>query len=248
MLAGALFLTACSHNSSLPPFTASGFAEDQGAVRIWRKDSGDNVHLLAVFSPWRSGDTTTREYRWQGDNLTLININVYSKPPVNIRARFDDRGDLSFMQRESDGEKQQLSNDQIDLYRYRADQIRQISDALRQGRVVLRQGRWHAMEQTVTTCEGQTIKPDLDSQAIAHIERRQSRSSVDVSVAWLERPKVRNYCWWQTLISVAGNPTRKRSDLPVAHTHMTATTAAAVTHSGTARNTRFSHRNISFHP
>ena len=42
------------------------------------------------------------------------------------------------------------------------------------------------MEQTVTTCEGQTIKPDLDSQAIAHIERRQSRSSVDVSVAWLK--------------------------------------------------------------
>ena len=125
--------------------------------------------------------------------------------PVNIRARFDDRGDLSFMQRESDGEKQQLSNDQIDLYRYRADQIRQISDALRQGRVVLRQGRWHAMEQTVTTCEGQTIKPDLDSQAIAHIERRQSRSSVDVSVAWLEAPEgsqlllVANsdFCRWQ---------------------------------------------------
>nr|MCX3324533.1 DUF1481 domain-containing protein [Bacillus paranthracis] len=121
----------------------------------------------------------------QGDNPTLTNINVYSKPPVITRARFDDRGDLSFMQRESDGEMQQLPNDQIDLYRYRADQIRQISDALRQGRVVLRQGRWHAMEQTVTTCEGQTIKPDLDSQAIAHIERRQRRSSVDVSVAWL---------------------------------------------------------------
>ncbi len=104
------------------------------------------MHLLAVFSPWRSGDTTTREYRWQGDNLTLININVYSKPPVNIRARFDDRGDLSFMQRESDGEKQQLSNDQIDLYRYRADQIRQISDALRQGESCCARGagmRWN---------------------------------------------------------------------------------------------------------
>ncbi|XPE24806.1 hypothetical protein ACNKHM_10490 [Shigella sonnei] len=37
MLAGALFLTACSHNSSLPPFTASGFAEDQGAVRIGKR-------------------------------------------------------------------------------------------------------------------------------------------------------------------------------------------------------------------
>ena len=91
------------------------------------------------------------------------------------------------------------------IFLRRADQIRQISDALRQGRVVLRQGRWHAMEQTVTTCEGQTIKPDLDSQAIAHIERRQSRSSVDVSVAWLEAPEgsqlllVANsdFCRWQ---------------------------------------------------
>lgn len=115
---------------------------------------------------------------------------------------------------------------------------------------MLRQGRWHAMEQTVTTCEGQTIKPDLDSQAIAHIERRQSRSSVDVSVAWLEAPEgsqlllVANsdFCRWQ--------PNEKRSDLPVAHTHMTATTAAAVAHahSDSARNTRFSHRDISFHP
>lgn len=76
---------------------------------------------------------------------------------MNIRARFDDRGDLSFMQRESDGEKQQLSNDQIDLYRYRADQIRQISDALRQGRVVLRQGRWHAMEQTRPPVKGKPL-------------------------------------------------------------------------------------------
>ncbi|STH38212.1 membrane protein [Escherichia coli] len=140
MLAGALFLTACSHNSSLPPFTASGFAEDQGAVRIWRKDSGDNVHLLAVFSPWRSGDTTTREYRWQGDNLTLININVYSKPPVNIRARFDDRGDLSFMQRESDGKSSSFLTTKSIYTVIVADQIRQISDALRQGRVVAAPG------------------------------------------------------------------------------------------------------------
>lgn len=35
------------------------------------------------------------------------------------------------MQREVGGQKQQLSNDQIALYRYRAEQIRQTSDALR---------------------------------------------------------------------------------------------------------------------
>lgn len=204
-LAGVLLLTACSHNDSLPPFTASGFADNQGAVRIWRKDAADGVHLLSVFSPWRNGSTTTSEYRWQGESLSLIELNIYDKPPEHIRVRFDDRGDLSFMQREVDGQKQQLSNDQIDLYRYRAEQIRQTSDALREGRVVLRQGRWHAAERTVTTCEGETIKPDLDARAMSHIERRQSRSTADVSVAWLEAPEgsqlllVANsdFCHWQ---------------------------------------------------
>ncbi|AMG95149.1 MULTISPECIES: DUF1481 domain-containing protein [Citrobacter] len=204
-LAGVLLLTACSHNASLPPFTASGFADNQGAVRIWRKDASDGVHMLSVFSPWRNGSTTTSEYRWQGDSLSLIELNIYGEPPEHIRVRFDDRGELSFMQREVDGHKQQLSNDQIELYRYRAEQIRQTSDALRQGRVVLRQGRWHAAERTVTTCEGETIKPDLDAWAMGHIERRQSRSSVDVSVAWLEAPEgsqlllVANsdFCHWQ---------------------------------------------------
>ncbi len=81
-------------------------------MRIWRKDSGDEVHLLAAFSPWRHGDTSTSEYRWQGDQLALIELNVYGKPPEHIRARFDAQGDLSFMQREVDGQKQQLSSDQ----------------------------------------------------------------------------------------------------------------------------------------
>ncbi|MGK3575442.1 DUF1481 domain-containing protein, partial [Escherichia coli] len=67
--------------------------------------------------------------------------------------------------------------------------------------------RWHERCNTrsKTTTGGLTIKPDLDSQAIAHIERRQSRSSVDVSVAWLEAPEgsqlllVANsdFCRWQ---------------------------------------------------
>ena len=203
-LAGVLLLTACSHNSALPPFTASGYADTQGAVRIWRKDSGGETHLLAVLSPWRSGNTSTSEYRWQNDKLQLIELNVYSKPAEHIRARFDRNGELSFMQREVDGQKQQLSSDQVALYRYRAEQIRQTSDALRLGNVVLRQGRWHA-DRTVTTCEGETVKPDFDARALAHIDRRQSRSAAEVSIAWLEAPEGsqlllvanQDYCHWQ---------------------------------------------------
>jgi len=204
VLAGIFVLTACSHDSSLPPFTASGYADDQGAVRVWRKDSDDEVHLLSAFSPWHSGSTTTSEYRWQGDTLVWIDINIYSKVPEHVRVRFDDHGELSFMQHETGGLKQQLSTDQIELYRYRAAQIRQTSDALRQGRVVLHQGRWH-VDGSVTTCEGQTLKPDLDSWATEHIARRQSHSSMAVSVAWLEAPEgsqlllVANedFCTWQ---------------------------------------------------
>lgn len=52
---------------------------------------------------------------------------------------------------------------------------------------------------------GETLKPDLDSWAISHIERRQNHSSVEVSVAWLEAPEgsqlllVANsdFCHWQ---------------------------------------------------
>ncbi|WLI76835.1 DUF1481 domain-containing protein [Kosakonia sp. H02] len=203
-LAGVLLLTACSHDPSLPPFTASGFAGDQGAVRIWRKDSGGEIHLLSAFSPWHHGDTSLGEYRWQGDALTLIELNIYGKSPEHIRVRFDDRGELSFMQREVNGHKQQLSSDQIALYRYRAEQIRQTSDALRQGRVVLRQGRWQA-NNTVQTCEGQTVTPELDTWALDHIAQRQRHSSLAVSVAWLEAPDgaqlllVANedFCHWQ---------------------------------------------------
>ncbi|MDT3410298.1 UNVERIFIED_ORG: hypothetical protein QE398_000667 [Atlantibacter sp. SORGH_AS 304] len=204
LLVGALLLAACSHDSSLPPFTASGFAGDQGAIRIWRKDSGGETHLLSAFSPWHRGNTSLAEYRWQGDALTLIELNIYANPPEHIRVRFDDRGELSFMQREVNGQKQQLSSDQIALYRYRAEQIRQTSDALRQGRVVLRQGRWQA-NNTVQTCEGQIVKPELDTWALNHIAQRQSRSSLAVSVAWLEAPEgaqlllVANedFCHWQ---------------------------------------------------
>ncbi|MGU0159966.1 DUF1481 domain-containing protein [Escherichia coli] len=62
---------------------------------------------------------------------------------MNIRARFDDCGDSSFMQRESDG-KQQLSNDQIDLYRYRADHSPD-ERCLTLGESRAAPGRWHAM-------------------------------------------------------------------------------------------------------
>lgn len=203
-LAGVLALTACSSNK-LPPFTATGYVADQGVVRIWRKDNADeSTHILTAFSPWQHGATTTGEYRWQGDKLTFIELNIQGKQPEHVKVRFDDHGELSFMQREVNSQKQQLSNDQVALYQFNANRIRETSEALRIGHVVLRQGRWH-QNGTVTTCEGETLSPKLDSASLSHIARRQSNSSLDVSIAWLEAPEGsqlllvanQNFCSWQ---------------------------------------------------
>ena len=205
VLAGVLLLSACSSQQKLPPFTASGYVADQGAVRIWRKDSSDDdTHILAVFSPWREGATTLGEYRWYNDQLTFMELNIADKNPEQVKIRFASNGELSFMQREVNMQKQQLSEDQIALYHYRARQIKEVSEALRVGHVVLHQGRWNGND-TVTNCEGVVMPVKLDNESLSIIERRQGSSAVKVSVAWLEAPEGtqlllvanENFCTWQ---------------------------------------------------
>ncbi|SUW65843.1 Protein of uncharacterised function (DUF1481) [Buttiauxella agrestis] len=206
VLTGTVLLMACSSQPPLPPFTASGYIADKGVVRIWRKDNSDDhsIHMLAVLSPIQKGATTTSDYRWLGEKLMSIETTIQSEPSEHIKVRFDENGELSFMQREVNGQKQQLSNDQIALYQYQASRTKATSEALRIGRVVLRQGRWHD-DGTVTTCEGETIKPKLDSVSLSHIANRQRHSSMEVSVAWLEAPEGsqlllvanQDYCSWQ---------------------------------------------------
>lgn len=205
MLAGTLLLSACSSQQKLPPFTASGYVADQGAVRIWRKDSSEeNIHILAVFSPWRAGVTTIGEYRWHNDQLTFLELNIADTPPEQVKLRFASTGELSFMQREVNKQKQQLSEDQIALYHYRARQIKETSEALRVGHVVLYQGSWNGND-TVTTCEGAVVPVKLDNESLGVIEQRQGNSVAPVNIAWLEAPEgsqlllVANesFCTWQ---------------------------------------------------
>lgn len=200
-----LVLSACSHQDNLPTFTSTGYLADRGAVRIWRKEtSGGNTHIMAAFSPLSADDTTIGDYRWHDDQLTLLELNIAGKAPQQIKIRFAENGELSFMQREVNGQKQQLSEDQIALYLYRARQIKEVSDALRIGHVVLYQGRWQG-NNLITTCEGASVVSPLDTAAVRFIERRQSSTSVPVSLAWLEAPEgtqlllVANedFCTWQ---------------------------------------------------
>ncbi|ELQ6135518.1 DUF1481 domain-containing protein [Cronobacter dublinensis] len=204
-LTGALLLSACRSTPDIPPFTASGYLADDGVVRLWRKDNNDgSVHLLAAFSPWSGDNTSVSDYRWQNDTLASVDYRLQSKQPEQVKVRFDDHGGLSFMQLEVNGQKQQLSSDQIALWQYRAAQMRNTSDALRAGRVVLRQGRWNP-DGTITTCEGQIVQPEFDRRAQERLSERQRHAKARVSAAWLEAPEgtqlllVANedFCAWQ---------------------------------------------------
>lgn len=184
-LAGSLLLGCSHHTNTLPSFTASGYVDDGGAVRIWRKDTDDGaVHLLSVFSPWHGDATTINEYRWQGDQLTSMVLKTQGSQSQTVTVRFDANGGLSFMQRETAGQKQQLSNDQIALYQYNASRIRHTSDALRAGKVTLHQGYWNP-DESVTTCGGESLHPAFDRFFLRYIQDRQRHAVKPVSVAWL---------------------------------------------------------------
>ncbi|QCT22623.1 DUF1481 domain-containing protein [Jejubacter calystegiae] len=203
-LSALLLLTACSA-SAPPPFTASGYVDNDGVVRIWRKDDANgDIHLFTAFSPWSHDKTATSEYRWHGDKLTSIERSLFGETPERVKIRFDARGGLSFMQHDVEGHKQQLSEEKIALYRYYARQVRDTSDALRSGRVVLLQGRWQP-DGTVINCEGQRLTPTFSDAERRHIWQRQHHSSLAVSLAWLEAPggtqlllvANEDYCHWQ---------------------------------------------------
>lgn len=204
-LAALLLLSACSSQQPLPPFTASGYLADEGAVRIWRKENSDgDTHILAAFNPWNDGATTISEYRWHGDQLTFLELNIATQDPEQVKIRFADNGELSFMQREVNSQKQQLSEDQIALYLYRARQLKDVSEALRVGHVVLHQGHWHS-DNRVTTCEGMLMTPKIDSESLRFVERQEGGTATKVNVAWLEAPEGtqlllvthQDFCTWQ---------------------------------------------------
>ncbi|QBX69325.1 DUF1481 domain-containing protein [Serratia quinivorans] len=198
-------LSACSSHSDLPSFSASGYVADQGVMRLWRKD--DERHrplvLMSVYSPYRGPGTVTTLYEYQDGKLRQIKRTDADGDQDSIQLRFADDGGVSFMQRQLATRREQLTADEIALYQYQARRVLELSNALRAGKVKLLQGRWQ--QGVVQTCDGQTLKPDLDSSAEAWIARRARNSSQPVNIAWLDAPEGRelllvandDFCRWE---------------------------------------------------
>ncbi|URQ60545.1 DUF1481 domain-containing protein [Pantoea alhagi] len=182
-----LLLAGCSSQPSLPDFTASGYLADRGAVRIWRKNHQDSVHMLTVFKPFQEGATVFTRYGWQDGNLISIERHLKDARPDDVTLRFDGDGSLSFMQRQLAGRREAVSEQAVELYKFDAQRMLKISDALLAGRVLLKQGRWQGND-TLQTCQGEQVKPTLDESEWRRIEQVQHQTGAKVSVAWLEAP------------------------------------------------------------
>ncbi|HHQ6604274.1 TPA: DUF1481 domain-containing protein [Serratia fonticola] len=200
-------LSACSFRSAPPTFTASGFVADQGVMRVWRMDDGQQrpVALLSVYSPYRGPGTVTTLYEYQRGVLYQIKRTDADADGDrdSIQLRFTANGTVSFMQRQLATQRQKLSNDEVVLYQYQARRILELSDALNAGRVRLLQGHWQ--QGAVKLCNGEVVKPGLDQQAEEWIMRRAANSSQPVNVAWLDGPEGRelllvannDFCSWE---------------------------------------------------
>ncbi|QDX28590.1 DUF1481 domain-containing protein [Dickeya poaceiphila] len=201
------WLTACSSHPSAPAVYASGYLDDRGVVRLWRKDDVQQhlTTLVTVFSPLQGKESRTTRYRFQQGGLREVRQTASSSSQGEVRLRFDQAGTVSYMQRQLPDRRESLSEDEIALYQYDARRLLALSDSLRAGKVSLIQGRWSAGQ--VTTCDGKTVRPDLDRASLAMIAQQAERAAGPLSIAWLVSPEgtqllqvaEADFCRWEPM-------------------------------------------------
>ncbi|RPD93279.1 DUF1481 domain-containing protein [Candidatus Pantoea deserta] len=182
-----LLLSGCSSTPDIPPFTASGYLADRGAVRIWRKNSGHaSVHLRTLYTPFNGDASETTDYLWQEEKLISVERHVGGNQPNDVTLRFDQDGSLSFMQRQLAGRREAVDADTIELYKFDAQRMLAQSNALLSGRVALKQGQWLGGNQ-IKRCDGERVSPSFDDYALQTLARQ--RDGGTLLVSWLEAPE-----------------------------------------------------------
>ncbi|CNJ20593.1 DUF1481 domain-containing protein [Yersinia vastinensis] len=206
MTLGLVFgLSACSSQSGTPQFSASGYIADNGVVRLWRQDNAQQQPqmLMSVYSPYSGDNTRVTFYEYQNGLLREIRRNDLGQNPQSVELRFDEQGQVSFMQRQLATRREQLSADNIAVYQLEAKRILELSSALRAGNVKLIQGRWQ--EGIVTTCAGKTLRLSLDDNSQAWLNKRGANSTEPLGIAWLDSPEGQqlllvanqDFCRWE---------------------------------------------------
>lgn len=177
-------LTGCGSSIPEPTLIATGYLDNTGSVRIWRKDL--NRVPLAIVSdhiPYTDEESRTiTAYEYLDGSLSRINRQILSQPEVTEQLRFDDDANLTFNQRIFPDRKEMIDAPAVNTLIYQAQRILQTSAVLQQGGVRLIQGRYRAG--VITTCDGRRVGVELNASQQRRLDEGNKTSPV-MSLAWL---------------------------------------------------------------
>ncbi|WP_306297291.1 MULTISPECIES: DUF1481 domain-containing protein [Morganella] len=198
-------LSACSVQPDFPPFSASGYIADDGAVRMWRLNADNQPRvLMSVFSPYHSGQqTVVTVYEYRRGQLWQIRSEYLGDNGFSEQLRLDHEGNAIFMQREKDGHKSPLTADEITRMTFVAGRQLTLNSALVIGDIRLKQGQWR--DSYVTDCQGNKSYIEFDAKTEQFLAKRQRSSASPIYIAWLDSPEGReillaandNFCKWE---------------------------------------------------
>lgn len=198
-------LSACSVQPDFPPFSASGYIADDGAVRMWRLNADNQPRvLMSVFSPYHSGQqTVVTVYEYRRGQLWQIRSEYLGDNGFSEQLRLDHEGNAIFMQREKGGHKSPLTADEITRMTFVAGRQLTLNSALVIGDIRLKQGQWR--DSYVTDCQGNKSYIEFDAKTEQFLAKRQRSSASPIYIAWLDSPEGReillaandNFCKWE---------------------------------------------------
>lgn len=198
-------LSACSVQPDFPPFSASGYIADDGAVRMWRLNADNQPRvLMSVFSPYHSGQqTVVTVYEYRRGQLWQIRSEYLGDNGFSEQLRLDHEGNAIFMQREKGGHKSPLTADEITRMTFVAGRQLTLNSALVIGDIRLKQGQWR--DSYVTDCQGNKSYIEFDVETEQFLAKRQRSSASPIYIAWLDSPEGReillaandNFCKWE---------------------------------------------------
>ncbi|WP_335673741.1 DUF1481 domain-containing protein [Xenorhabdus hominickii] len=198
-------LSACSIQSKVPPFSASGFVTDDGVVRLWRLNdqSSKPQVIMSVYSPYRNKNTTVTFYEYRHGNLWQIRRNALDSSSVAETLRIDQNNTVIFSLRQLKEYNESLSDDDVNRLRFDAKRIEEISDALIAGKIQLLQGYWQ--DGQVTMCSGTQLAAGFEPHALKWLKERRNSSFGSLNIAWLDSPEGKqlllvandDFCHWE---------------------------------------------------
>lgn len=179
-------LFGCHQTPPEPTLDAMGYLDDEGSVRIWRKDLEDIPLVVKTdYQPYHKGHEVITIYRYIAGSLSEIHRQINANPEIVEELRFDDEKKLTFNQRILSDRKEMIEQTTIDNSMYQANDILQISSILRAGQVKLLQGVYQ--NEQVVTCQGSSETLNLARDQQNEMSKYQSQFN-PLYIAWLQSP------------------------------------------------------------